>query len=216
MGGRSIRNPKEAIDDLELLYALFSFEPEVLKRVAPMRLIGPNPASAIGVYDKLFERAPAMLQDKSVVGGLIEGSRRAESRDVFFEIALGHAGTVGPDIVYDIVYKSAQQKSPAYQRAVQTIQTKEFRAAASPALLIAVDFRYSMNCVDKKRLLDRVQKHGDERTLILLQALRSTKGCGWRKGSDCWKCMRDGQLDRAIKVVAKRVSANEKAQADSK
>ncbi|MCL2825121.1 MAG: serine/threonine protein kinase [Polyangiaceae bacterium] len=195
---------KEHADALESLFRQFPSNPELVQRVAEMRLQGATPESSVEVYRKLFELSPNKMQDEAVVARLIEAVKSKVSRDAAFDVLTNLMGTVGPDIIYDVVFIKPP-KGLDLTRGYKAIKSDEFRLAASSALLAAVDLRFAATCDQKKSALGAAGEHGDDRALRLLVMLRNNTGCGKKGGLDCWKCMRDGTLEAAIGAVSKRL-----------
>jgi serine/threonine-protein kinase len=202
------RAVQEGGDALEKIFERFPNDPRVLEHVAEKRLAGPAPISAIEVYDKLFALEPAKRADATLIDGLVKAAGRAGSQDAAFEMLESHMGTQGPDILHDLAFGKRTAPAAVVARAGKSLKSDDVRKRASPALLVALDLRFSGGCQAKHKLLDRAREHGDERSLSQLRGLLHGKGCGFLGLSDCWKCMRaDRKLSDAIKAISDRTKA---------
>jgi hypothetical protein len=77
--------------------------------------------------------------------------------------------------------------------------------AASPSLRVLLDLEHAKTCQEKLALLPNVARDADARSLPFLAAMHTTVGCGRRKRSDCFECLRHGlQLENAIAAVKQR------------
>jgi hypothetical protein len=84
----------------------------------------------------------------------------------------------------------------------------------TPALAIAYELRITEGCADKKKLLDRAAKVGDERSVALLQMLsnRTKKGCGYKNRRPCpAPCAAQAtEFKRTVSTIQKRLTAEGK------
>jgi hypothetical protein len=144
-------------------------------------------------------------EDKEIAGRLKE---LTADREVAIDLLKAYAalpGGTGPDLLYAIV--SSSKKNETYELAEQLLYSKDVRAKASPALSVILDIRKAEpeKCERVPPILERAKKDGDRRALIPLMRFNDKRGCGEKKISDCWPCLREGDLLRdAMVEVQKR------------
>jgi len=112
------------------------------------------------------------------------------------ETMVSRFGASGIDVLYTLF--TMRGGSTAATRAAEILKRPEVRAAATPALRIALELREA-SCADKVPLMDRVKKDGDERSLAILISVRSEEcqmtGC----------CLRDKEpVEAAVKELLDR------------
>ncbi|MEO7329511.1 MAG: hypothetical protein ABI193_13085, partial [Minicystis sp.] len=82
------------------------------------------------------------------------------------------------------------------------------RAHASPELLAAIELEELLDarpregrCEKARTLLERIEDHGDRRCLPLLTQLAAPHGCGADGGTDCYPCLREGDLPKKARAA---------------
>src|SRR5262249_21058771 len=115
-------------------------------------------------------------------------------------------GMRGIDILYDIAFGASGRMYPqAAARGKRSLDGRDVRSRASPALGVLLDFRDAKGCDAKHALLDDARDRADARILPLLQPLESTHGCGFLGRSDCSPCLRhDHLLYDAMQAIESR------------
>lgn len=117
---------------------------------------------------------------------------------VFGVLASDALGAYGPDILYRLT--SIHGGSRAAKRAAELLKNDDVLKHATPGMRVALEIR-DAPCKSRPALFDRAAREGDERTLYLLQAMRSA-GCGQ---ISC--CMRgDAALDAAMSGIRARLA----------
>jgi hypothetical protein len=113
-------------------------------------------------------------------------------------------GASGADLLFD-VWSSTGAKTPITRGARRWLDTEPVRAAAGPALLVALELREARGCEAVKALLPAVAERGDERCSLPLKRFSEERGCGLFKLEDCFPCLRgDPNLALAVEAVAGR------------
>jgi hypothetical protein len=143
---------------------------------------------AVTTLDYLARADPKAADDREMRSAIVKLSQRvtqAQGRlpDVFFEILAQRMGTVGADILYEII--TTKGESQAADRAAALLRDADVRDRGTPALQVAYELRVARSCAERVDLLDRVKAHGDRRTLLPL--LDMSRRCG--RDLDC--CTRD-------------------------
>lgn len=148
---------------------------------------GNDPAgqrAALRAASRLLEIAPESATDISVrtavrnaAGGPPEIAAQA------LDLMATRMGSVGPDLLYDLMLTS----SKLTERAAQMLADPQVIARESPALRIALELRAAPSCVAKKTLLERAARDGDRRAVDILQPLTVSpgKGCGFLGMGPC-------------------------------
>ncbi len=153
--------------------------------------------------ERALELEP-QLQTDVVLGRLVEQAvRREATREQAFTLMQGHLGQAGADMIYTL---SRGKEVPSLKaRADKWLRSAEGKKSASPALLIALELAWAPTCTAKKQLLARAKAEGDARSLPHLRNLQLTTGCGWRRRSDCFPCLRGSrELPEAIEAISAR------------
>src|SRR5690606_14144802 len=71
------------------------------------------------------------------------------------------------------------------------LESSSVRKNYSPALKVAMDLRdVQDDCEKAKKVLPEVARVGDERSLVALQRMHKTRGCGANERQDCYPCLR--------------------------
>jgi hypothetical protein len=137
----------------------------------------------------------------AVTAAHLAASATDEMGDRVFELLA--ADTLGQrtcDILYRIT--SIHGGSRAAKRAAKLLKNEEVLARGTPAMRIALKVR-DTPCKARPALFEQCAKDGDERTLYLLQTMRSAN-CG--QISCCMKA--NAKLDQALGAIRTRVSAS--------
>jgi eukaryotic-like serine/threonine-protein kinase len=161
-------------------------------------------SAAVGVARRLLEVAPSATTDEDVrrvlllaANGPIDVAAQA------FDLISTKMGSVGPDLLFELVTTTATAKYPK-ERAAKQLDDPAVRALASPALLIALDLRAALPCA-RKPLLSRARDTGDARSLSYLKQVAPTTGCGFFRRGDCYDCLGNrAELKEAISAIEAR------------
>ncbi|HRI52091.1 MAG TPA: hypothetical protein PLW65_18080, partial [Pseudomonadota bacterium] len=154
-------------------------------------------------------KAVALLENSVYDGEIIQAATlamsAADSAEPAIEPLQREFGTRGVDVLIAL----ASRPGPGRVKSAinKSLTRAEVRAHASPAALIAFDLHAAVKCETKRALLSRAAQDGDQRTLLQLKALISTRGCGTLSLHDCWPCLRkDAALRSAIAAIPARTS----------
>lgn len=120
--------------------------------------------------------------------------------DKVFELISTKIGTVGADILYDIVATRGGSRASRY--AEELLKDESVRSRGTQAMRIAYDLRAAKSCEDKIALLDRASTDGDGRTYGQLQVVN--RECS-RRSHEC--CLRTNPRFKAA-LEAIRVRLN--------
>jgi hypothetical protein len=149
--------------------------------------------------DERYVNHPRILRDLFVAA-------HAEPWQAALRVAAAMPGSPGADILFD-VWASTPKATPATQRARELLATDSVRARASDAVRIAFDLRSAEGqpCEVRKPLVARAVKEADMRSFRPLLILAARTGCGSRRKSDCFPCLRDDDmLDKALEQAKNR------------
>jgi serine/threonine-protein kinase len=138
----------------------------------------------------------------STVAAIASQGGKGAADDEAFGLLEAELGERGVDALIDL---SGKPPAASRIRATKSLAKPEVRAHASKAAAVLLDFKAAKGCEARRDLLDRAKEDGDARTLALLKAMKSTRGCGFLGTRDCFPCLRkDGALDDAIEAIEAR------------
>jgi hypothetical protein len=129
---------------------------------------------------------------------------REVSIDMLHAIAAMPAPT-GPDLLYGLI-ASTWKETETTRLADELLYSKEVRAKASPALSALLDLRKVEKCEEAMKVLERIKKDGDRRAFTPLMRLHNKRGCGEKKTTDCFPCLRQGDLLKEATMEAQKRS----------
>jgi serine/threonine-protein kinase len=156
---------------------------------------------AIASIDPERFAKPYVLADAVAAVNLAAAANQELEDTVFGVVESPDLGAAGPDMLYRIT--SIHGGSRAAKRAADLLRRDEVLRHASPALLVAMALR-SAPCTERAGLYERAMKEGDDRSLVILQAMRADN-CDQ---SGC--CIRnDPKLDGAVARLRERLSASD-------
>lgn len=162
--------------------------------------------SALEAFRAAVSADPELQENPDLLRGVRRLVEDPVTRDAAAELAAEKLGARGADLLFD-VWISTPEKTPATRAARKWLDTDSVRAAASPALLLALDIREAKGCSKLKELLPRAKEHADERSLTSLKRLQKKGGCGFLGLEDCYGCLRDGLvLDEAVSAASGRTA----------
>jgi len=194
----------EGLDALEALAKANPNDGSVLLALAQGRVNAKKYAEAVNAVSGALEVDPELNVSKKVASLLFTTAQSKSGRERTFQLLEGPMGSRGADIVYDIAVHQAI-KPQVKARAEKYLKSDAFERASSPELNIAVALRHAERCEQKYALLLRAKNVGDSRSLLYLDPLVSTNGCGNGGKQDCYPCMRaDARLADAIAAVKSR------------
>jgi hypothetical protein len=118
---------------------------------------------------ELVARHPAVFHDPATAQAardLAVALEREGHGDRLFEALTTRLGTDGLDVLYDLV--ATKGLAGAAVRAGTVLRQNEVLARATPEMKVAFTLREA-SCADKLGLLDRAEREGDVRALVVLQ-----------------------------------------------
>jgi len=195
------RAETEGLAAVDALITKLPSDPRLARaRVRVARAEG-NPKEALAALDRLLTLAPDAANEAATAELLLEGLDGDAELAAATMPVVEKAGAVGVDALVACIAKPTKHKKECSER----LASPKARAAASPATKVLLDFKDAQGCQGKYALLDRAKEHGDPRLLPSLKPLTYTSGCGFFRGSDCWKCLRrDKKLPEAIAAIEGR------------
>ena len=164
---------------------------------------------AARVVDDL-RREPKLMSDKSTMG---YAYRLALDPEVAPDFLAGLAALDDPliaDLLYDLVARS-EAGSRLHLLAIDLLLGPAVRTEASESLAITLDLRAANACERVAALLPRATKSADERAVPHLERFRVEKGCGPKDQDDCFACLRNEPLKKALEDAI--AAATERKQA---
>lgn len=111
----------------------------------------------------------------------------------------------GVDILFS-VWSETKHRTPATALAERYLEDDAVLKNASKPVHIALGLRKEeLGCEDAKALLEQAKANGDTRSLRPMAKFRKLRGCGPKKRSDCYPCLRESELlDEAIREANSR------------
>lgn len=111
----------------------------------------------------------------------------------------------GVDILFS-VWSETKLRTPATALAERYLADQAVLENASKAVRVALDLRKDeLSCDEAKTLLEQAKANGDTRSLRPMAKFRKLRGCGPKKRSDCYPCLREGELlEEAIREANSR------------
>ena len=164
---------------------------------------------ALKKAEGLLKQSPAVAKEKSFQQAFTQLVRHGGKVQVAaLELMSTRMGTHGPDLMYRI-----WQRQPSLRPALaDALSSEEAKATASPALRVALDLQLAEGCSKKVALVERAQRDGDARSIVLLNSLSrpSKRGCGVLRMNACPPpCPQQAVLfQKAVQRIHKRLRAH--------
>lgn len=170
-----------------------------------------NKERALEGFGKEIRKNPTLLQDKAQIQRLKDFLNDRETTNQAAMLLVEVPGEIGADLLFDAA-NHPKGNPETIQLAEDLLASKEVRAKASPALLVALDLRDATECEQFKTLLPTAVEKGDRRAVPTLIKLTNKRGCGDTKLADCYECLRPLDRDKkgpnlgaALREAGKRV-----------
>ncbi|MBI5534927.1 MAG: protein kinase [Deltaproteobacteria bacterium] len=193
---------------VEQLIARFPKDTDLLKVLGRSYMAANQPDKALETYKTLLAADPKASEEIELGQNVVLACQNEATSDAAYAMLESDMAARGPDLLYWLAYES-KAASKYMLKAARSLAKKDVRERATPALQIALELRAATSCEGKYKLLERARTDGDKRSLLLLQPLFHTKGCGFLSMGDCWKCMRRGPaLANAVKEIEARSSTS--------
>lgn len=194
-------------DALARLAEQYPNDPRVLRALAmdhASRASGLE--KAIDTFKRLFAVSPQAVHDSDLQQIVLAVARsKGTGMHKAFDLMGYGMGYVGPDLLYKLALSDRDRRAQA--RAY--LGRRKVRERFSPALDIAYEIQFALNCSSRVALLPRAAQFGDERALVVLAALASAPktGCGKRKQQPCRaKCPDEAAaFEQTVRVIAARL-----------
>ena len=192
---------EHALALLEALEAKDPARPEVQHRLFALYNERQDDKGAMHAGAVWLDTDPAAKGDDVLSGAAKRAAAGKDAPDAAIAI-LEKSGPKGVDALYDLAYASSNPAPAA--RAQKSLAKKEVREAGSPAVQVLLELRAARSCDQKHAAIVHAEAAGDERALPMLNGLTSKSGCGFAGFKDCWPCLRDGSLTKAINAIRAR------------
>lgn len=168
-----------------------------------------QPADAVKELSSAVQQRPELKNDEgvsSVVREVASGDNAAAALEAL-TLAATELGPRGVDILFS-VWSETKHRTPATALAERYLVDESVLEHASQAIRIALELRKAdLTCEQAKALLQQAKQHGDTRSLRPMAKFRKVRGCGPKKRSDCYECLRDSELlDEAIREANSRTA----------
>lgn len=149
---------------------------------------------------------PRLGETPEVLADLKRGLADPKNEQLTLEVA-SVLGAGGADFLYDVYDDNRTTNATLSKQAKALLDG--MAAQQSPALQVALELPKAKaeGCPSVKKLLPRVQEHGDVRSLSTLTKLADRRGCGFLGLRDCFACLRSEKgkdLAAARKAAAER------------
>jgi serine/threonine-protein kinase len=163
-------------------------------------------AEAMSEVAALARLDPARISDQRILLDVRNAALFSGSQDEAFSLLEKDMGSEGPTLLYDLAYR-VDKFPQASERAKRLLAKPAVRAKATPTIAVTLDLQNALQrggACAMKRYLDDAGQVGGQAALEILRPLQTTTGCGSNKKTDCYKCLRDGSLTRAITEIEHR------------
>jgi serine/threonine-protein kinase len=147
---------------------------------------------------EMFEQAE-IVNDTAIVVVAAELGDRTLADKVWELLGSDEIGAAGPDVLYMIVTQRGGSRGA--ERAKEMLARDDVKARISPALSVTMALR-DAPCREKPALYERAANEGDQRSLMLMMALRPSDCAA--NGLGCCPPP-DGTLDTAIRRLGERL-----------
>jgi serine/threonine-protein kinase len=194
-------------DALARLAEQYPSDPQVLRALAMDHASRASSLEkAIDTFKRLFAVSPQAIHDNDLQQIVLAVARsKGTAMHKAFDLMGYGMGHVGPDLLYKLALSDRDRRAQA--RAY--LGRRKVREKFSPALDIAYEIQFALNCSSRAPLLPRAAQFGDERALVVLASLASAPktGCGKRKQQPCRaKCPDESvAFDQTVRVIASRL-----------
>jgi serine/threonine-protein kinase len=162
-----------------------------------------NGVEALRWFARVVAGDSDLVADGAIAQAAAMADKTPDSLAAAFALLEGEFGSRGIDVLYALAYRPAPARLKA--RARKSLEQPQVRARASTAAAVAIDLHVAARCEDKRALLPRAGRSGDQRALQVLRALQQTHNCGPYGLIDCYPCLRgDTSLQSAITAIESR------------
>jgi eukaryotic-like serine/threonine-protein kinase len=164
--------------------------------------------AGLRAYRSAGKLDPKVGDSNEVLADVRRGVGDPANEQLALEVASA-LGAGGADLLYDLFDSSRTTNPPLSKQARALLDSDSVVAQQSPALKVALELPKAKTegCAAVKKLLPRVQEHGDARALPTLSRLSERRGCGFLGLRDCFACLRSEKgkdLAAAQKAAAER------------
>jgi hypothetical protein len=160
---------------------------------------------AASALRRKVERTPSLAKDPATQAALRDLAADARTAREALAAMAALEPPSAADMLYD-VWTGTAQRSDTTELARALVYSPDVRPGASPALAVALALRVAETCQQFQSILPQALKDGDRRAAHLLTKLNAKRGCGPKKASDCYACLREhaDELAATINAVKSR------------
>ena len=172
--------------------------------LAHAQLAAGNALAAVEAASHAYAANQAASKNAKLATVLWKSAQKRESSERTLRLLEGGFGERGIDILYDLT-TTAGVRRDLKKAASDALYTMAAQNAASSALKVLLALEHAKTCEETRALLPSIERDADTRSIPVLSAMHSNVGCGKKKRSDCYACLRSGlQLENTIAAVKKR------------
>lgn len=139
----------------------------------------------------------AELKDDEGLTALVRELASSENSAAALEaltLAATELAARGVDILFS-VWSETKLRTPATALAERYLEDAAVLKNASKPVQVALALRKEeLSCDEAKTLLEQAKQDGDTRSLRPMAKFRKLRGCGPKKRSDCYACLRESEL----------------------
>ena len=151
-----------------------------------------------------LKRDPSLAKQRDVQKKLVRLSRDPGLGPAMLRVIAELPGPESADLLYE-VWTGTPKRTATTRLAEALLYSAPVSEKASPALAVALALRREKDCTKARVWLERALREGDRRATRALAMMTRQRGCGPRKRSDCYGCLRkDDLLLRAMQAVRTR------------
>jgi hypothetical protein len=185
-------SPAEKVTHLPSLAELEGKPPSSLNAAELLRLTELKREQRRQAGEALREKVtqnPALLADKSVQAELLRAVQDPQTAPQALAALAAVDTPLGADLLYE-AWAGTSARTEATELSRALLYSADVRPKASPALSVALELRAAETCEQYKAALPNALQAGDKRSLSPLAKLANRRGCGPKKASDCYACLR--------------------------
>jgi serine/threonine protein kinase len=203
---RLMRAAGEGVDSLQKLAKEYPSEGIVLAELALVLSKNDRPVEATTAAREALGLDPKLNENRQIAEALYRSVQAPEAQGTTFRLLSGAMGSAGVGIIYDLSRTEAVN-SNLRAHARRLLARDDVLAAASKALVIALELDEPNDCEKLLSLVTSAELVGDKRSLPALRRLEERTGCGPKKNQDCYSCLRnDESLSSAIRTIEQRAT----------
>lgn len=153
--------------------------------------------ASIEMYREAVRLDPHLSEESELLLDVRQAIAARDAVDDGLDFALNSLGSHGADIIYDVYLDHLGEAgmTPVVARAMKLARSDELLENATPALRVALRLQQAKFCGEYRDIIPDAVKYADDRSLLKLEALQNTRGCGSDAMNDCFICLRKDDID---------------------